>query len=243
MDNFPSLSIVIPAAGIGKRMQAKQAKQYLKINDKTIIEHTIERFVNLPFVSSVIVALAKDDLIFSTLNISEHAKVVTVDGGKERADSVLSGLSHAKQNNSKWVMVHDAARPCVDENDIVNLYQSCLNKDSAGILATPVRDTMKIASNIETTKQDQAPAIPTISKTTDRSNMWHALTPQCAKVSELEQAIRSQLDSSGLVNKLITDEASALELSKLPVLLVQGSVKNIKITMPEDLELAQFYLS
>ena len=237
MVNLPELTIVIPAAGIGKRMQAAQAKQYLTLHGKTIIEHTIERFLNLPFVATVVVALAKDDVLFEQLTVAKHNKIVIVDGGKERADSVLNGLSYAEKQNSDWVLVHDAARPCVSSEDIINLYNTCIKSNSAGILASPVRDTMKrsVLSEIG--------ANVAISETVDRTNMWHALTPQCAKTAELKQAISSQVDDSGWVNKKITDEASALELAKKPVLLVEGSVKNLKVTMPEDLELAEFYLS
>ncbi|NVK23690.1 MAG: 2-C-methyl-D-erythritol 4-phosphate cytidylyltransferase [Gammaproteobacteria bacterium] len=235
MSELPKLTVVIPAAGIGKRMQANQAKQYLILKGKTILQHTVERFIDLPYVDTIVVAIANNDSKFSDLDIANHSKVTTVFGGKERADSVLQGLSVAQTNGSEWVMVHDAARPCVTQSDIDNLYRQCLTQNSAGILASPVRDTMKKAKLVTDSS--------TIAETIDRTDMWHALTPQCAKTSELKGAIESQLDANGLVNKQITDEASALELANKPVLLVTGSVKNIKITMPEDLELAEFYLT
>jgi len=233
MSQFPPLAVIIPAAGVGSRMQADKAKQYLTLGEKTILQHTVERFVNLDFVSRVYLPIAEHDDLFDKLPISSHAKVVKVLGGKERADSVLNGISRASIDGYDWVMVHDAARPCVTTKDITQLYINCLESSSAGILATPVRDTMKRSAG----KQN------IIEQTVDRNNLWHALTPQCAKAEHLQFALEQQLESTGLISKVITDEASALELAGFPVNLVQGSAKNIKITMPEDLELAQFYLS
>lgn len=232
MSHFPSLAVVIPAAGVGSRMQANKAKQYLTINDKTILQYTLERFINLSYVDKIYVSISPEDKLFGELSIASHPKIIKVDGGKERADSVLNGLKQAIKDNLKWCMVHDAARPCLLSKDIDNLYQTCLENGMAGILASPVRDTMKRGAN---------DAI-TIKQTVDRNNLWHALTPQCAPIQLLKDAIEQQLEPSGLVNKKITDEASALELAGESVQLVSGSVKNIKITLPEDLELAEFYL-
>lgn len=233
MRQFPSLAVVIPAAGIGKRMQADKAKQYLTIHNKTILEHTLECFIELDFVTHIYVSVSQSDELFSSLPVSNSEKVIRVSGGKERADSVLNGVIEAQKDNHQWLMVHDAARPCVSVEDIKSLYQHCLEQNQAGILATPVRDTMK---------RSQAGS-PLIASTEDRNGMWHALTPQCAMVEQLYQSLNHKLEEGGLVSNLITDEASALELAGYPVNLVQGSVKNIKITLPEDLELAEFYLS
>ena len=233
MRQFPPLAVVIPAAGVGSRMQADKAKQYLTIGHKTILQHTLECFVTLPFVEQIYVSVSESDQRFATLDITRSDKVIRVKGGKERADSVLNGVTQAQQDGHQWVMVHDAARPCVSTEDIESLYQTCLEQNEAGILASPVRDTMKRSQT-----QNQ-----TIATTIDRNGMWHALTPQCAKVEQLHLALRQKLQSDGLISKAITDEASALELAGYPVHLVQGSVKNIKITLPEDLELAEFYLS
>lgn len=233
MRQFPPLAVVIPAAGVGSRMQADKAKQYLTIHNKTILEHTLECFIDLDFVCQVYVSVSDTDDLYATLPTTNLSKVKQVSGGKERADSVLNGIRHAKKDGSEWVMVHDAARPCVSKQDIENLYTKCIEQNEAGILATPVRDTMKRSFS-----KSQI-----IEKTLDRNNMWHALTPQCASVEQLYTALTLGVGNSGLVSKNITDEASALELAGFPVNLVQGSVKNIKITLPEDLELAEFYLS
>lgn len=232
MSQFPPLAVVIPAAGVGSRMQAGQAKQYLTLHDKTILEHTVNRFLALDFVKKIYLPVSDTDQMFAQLPLASIDKVVRVPGGKERADSVLNGLKQATSDGCDWVMVHDAARPCVSEEDIRSLYQVCLDKNHPGILATPVRDTMK-RSNADNG----------ITATVDRNGLWHALTPQCSKASDLQVALEQQLQADGRVSKVITDEASALELAGYPVNLVQGSVKNIKITLPEDLELAEFYLS
>ncbi len=225
-------SVVIPASGVGKRMQASMAKQYLPLLDKTVIEHTINCFLNSPEVDEVVVVIAKDDTHFSQLSISKHPKVQTVIGGKERANSVYNGVKYLVEKQRQWLMVHDAARPCLEQQDIINLAQHCFSHDCSGILATPVRDTMKrtkLGTNI-------------IDKTEDRNNLWHALTPQCAKVSELYQAFTQHISDTGAVNSMITDEASALELAGKSVKVISGSAKNIKITQPEDLDLAEYYL-
>lgn len=225
-------SVVIPASGIGKRMNSTVAKQYLRLSGKTVLEHTIDCFLQLPQVEEIVVAIAAHDETFSQLPISSHHKVNVVIGGKERANSVLNGLEYLHNKQSQWVMVHDAARPCLEQSDILKLIQQCVQSNSAGILATPVRDTMKrsiVNSQL-------------IDKTEDRNNLWHALTPQCSKVSVLFQALNSQVSDSGDINSKVTDEASALELAGHGVALISGSAKNIKITQPEDLELAEYYI-
>ena len=230
---FPPLAVVIPAAGIGKRMQADVTKQYLKLDDQTILEHTIRAFTALPFVELVVVAIAPHDTVFSTLAIAKHKKLVTVEGGQERAHSVLSGLKYLIEQDMKWVMVHDAARPCVLSRDIQALYTRCIDNNASGILATKVRDTMKRA----VTGTDK------IATTVEREDLWHALTPQCSKIATLYRALSQAFDQTGAVSPEITDEASALERAGETVYLVEGSVRNIKVTHPEDLPLAKIFIS
>lgn len=226
-----SLAVIIPAAGIGKRMQSSRPKQYMNLGTTTVIEHTISRFLALPFVTRIVVVVAEYDQVFATLDCAKHDKVTTVIGGKERADSVLAGVQWVASQGFEWVMVHDAARPCVKPYDIENLFQTCITDQTAGILAVKVKDTMKHA--IAGTKQ--------IDKTVDREHLWHALTPQCAPVARLLEALEKQLDN-GQVNSMVTDEASALELSGEKVNLIASSGMNIKITEPEDLLLATLYI-
>ncbi len=142
---------------------------------------------------------------------------------------MLSGLNYVSaQLPCEWVLVHDAARPCVTLNDIDRLIDVCCAHPTGGILASPVRDTMKRAN-----KENN------IDHTVDREALWHALTPQMFKTPQLTRALADALQQG----VAITDEASALEwLGETPA-LVQGSANNIKITQPEDLALAEFYLS
>tara|TARA_Y100001956_G_scaffold68963_1_gene71931 strand:+ start:5032 stop:5739 length:708 start_codon:yes stop_codon:yes gene_type:complete len=229
-DLTPSAIVaIVPAAGVGSRMQADRPKQYLTIEGKTVLEHTVEKLLSHSLISRVIVAISEGDPYYPRLALSQRADVIRVPGGKERADSVLSGLSYVSLHKlSDWVMVHDAARPCVSLNDIDSLIAQSITHDCGAILASPVRDTMKRANG----QQE-------IDHTVEREALWHALTPQMFKTEQLTQALSSAL-SEGVA---ITDEASALEwLGESPA-LVKGSADNIKITQPEDLALAEFYLT
>jgi 2-C-methyl-D-erythritol 4-phosphate cytidylyltransferase len=197
------------------------------------LDHTLSVFIELDFVDAIYVAISAGDEYFPSLRYATHHKVTVVEGGKERADSVLNGLNQLVNQSFDWVMVHDAARPCVLAQDIAQLYKTCIEQDSAGILASPVRDTMKRGNG----------SSQRIDHTVDRTDLWHGLTPQCAKVEQLHSALTSQLDEQQNMNPAVTDEASALEMSGIEVMIVEGSASNIKITHPDDLQLAGFYLS
>ena len=137
----PRVVAVIPAAGVGSRMQADRPKQYLTINGKTILEHTIDALLHHPLIDEVIVAISPGDGYFDRYGLRDKP-IHVVDGGKERADSVLNGIVNLGEND--WALVHDAARPCIEESDISALLELMSTDDvSGGILATPVRDTMK----------------------------------------------------------------------------------------------------
>ena len=227
----PRVVAIVPAAGVGSRMQADRPKQYLKINGKTILEHTIDSLTSHPLIDSVIVAISKDDVFFETLGL--HRKPVSViEGGKERADSVLNGI--LQLNDTDWALVHDAARPCVDERDITNLMQVIDDTSvTGGILATPVRDTMK-RLNASLSSGDKN----VIAHTEERVGLWHALTPQLFPAALLRKALNEGLAKG----ENITDEASAMELAGYKVAMINGSPANIKVTHPADLPLASFYL-
>jgi len=220
-----NLSVVIPAAGIGKRVGATIPKQYLKLLGKTIIEHSLSPFLVHPEISRVIVSLAGNDQWFKSLAIASHPKIEMVIGGAERVDSVLSALNIIDEND--YVLVHDAARPCLQVDDINKLISAVKNKQQGAILASKVRDTMK--------RSDPHNEIVT---TVERDNLWHALTPQMFLNKQLIKAIKSSKQP-----EKITDEASALEMSGLPVTIVEGRSDNLKVTREEDLKLAAFYLS
>lgn len=225
----PLVVAVIPAAGIGSRMQADRPKQYLCLAGKTILEHTVELLLSHSNIDSIVIAVSPKDTFIHQLAIATHDKVTLVEGGAQRADSVLSALTRLPENC--WALVHDAARPCVAIEDIDRLLTVTNDvKVVGGILATPVRDTMKRA-----TDDSQAPLI---SHTESRDALWHALTPQLFPANELKTALTQALDEGATV----TDEASAIEYMGGKVALINSNPANIKITHPADLPLAEFYL-
>ncbi len=234
--NSQKVWVVIPAAGIGKRMQSDIPKQYLKINNKTILEHTLNCFATHSKIAGIIVVLNTDDFYWKKIKLSSDSSlpIYTVEGGKERSDSVMQGLDYLlmveQLAEDSWVMVHDAARPCLLEKDIDTLLASREKSISVGaILASPVRDTMKRAK----------PATTQIDKTESRQDLWHALTPQLFRIGELKNALETCLEK-GIT---VTDEASALESMGGQIELVEGNSTNLKVTQPEDLELAKLLLS
>jgi 2-C-methyl-D-erythritol 4-phosphate cytidylyltransferase len=231
--SLSSVWVVIPAAGVGSRMEAETPKQYLKIEGKTILEHTLSCFINHPHVAGIIVALSSDDPYWNQLNIkSITTPIYTVEGGAERSDSVEQALEYLrvleKLDDDNWVMVHDAARPCVSQLDIDALLEIRSSESVGGILATPVRDTMKRSFS------DQAK----ISHTESRENLWHALTPQLFKLGPLMRALEFCKNKSIAV----TDEASAFEALGEHPQLVNGGHENIKVTYPSDMQYAAFIL-
>jgi 2-C-methyl-D-erythritol 4-phosphate cytidylyltransferase len=218
---------VVPAAGVGKRMNADRPKQYLELAGKTVIEHTLLRLLQADVFAAVAVAISEEDPYWSELSVASHEKIIRAKGGKERADSVLSGLQAIRElaADDDWVLVHDAARPCITSSDIHHLIDTLVNDDVGGILALPSADTLK---NVQSNN---------ILGTLDRSHIWRALTPQMFRYRSLKTALELAVG-----NPAITDEASALELQGLQPKIVEGRPDNIKITRPEDLALAQFFM-
>lgn len=229
MTAIPAIATVIPAAGVGKRMKADKPKQYLPLCGLTVLEQTLRRLKQVAALQQFYLALSPDDPYFPTLPLATDPQIQRLDGGAERANSVLNALVQIDATAFPWVLVHDAARPVVRVSDIELLIDSCIESNQGGILATPVRDTMKRA----------ATAIKhTVDHTVDRAGLWHAYTPQLFPTALLRDALQQAL-AQGVA---ITDEASAMEWAGVPVLLVQGHADNIKITQAEDLALAAFYL-
>jgi 2-C-methyl-D-erythritol 4-phosphate cytidylyltransferase len=218
---------VVPAAGVGKRMQSDRPKQYLELAGKTVIEQTLARLLGSEVFSAIAVAVSVEDPYWPELELSRHPQVVTAPGGKERADSVLSALKslHGRADENDWVLVHDAARPCITSEDIHKLIDTLVDDDIGGILALSSHDTLKDVQG------------DAIVGTLDRRHIWRALTPQMFRYRMLKTAL---IEAEG--NPAITDEASALELKGLKPKIVEGRPDNIKITRPEDLALATFYL-
>lgn len=227
MSNSPVFWAVVPAAGVGKRMQADRPKQYLPLTHATVIDHSLSRLIDSNLFDAVAVAISDEDPYWSLLAISAHQKIITAPGGKERADSVLSALNvlSDKANAHDWVLVHDAARPCITPADIHKLVGQLKQDDVGGILALSSHDTLKQVNG------------NSIEHTIDRCQIWRALTPQMFRYGMLKQALEQTIG-----NPSVTDESSALELMGFSPKIVEGRPDNIKITRPEDLPLAQFYM-
>jgi 2-C-methyl-D-erythritol 4-phosphate cytidylyltransferase len=220
---------VIPAAGVGKRMKADRPKQYLMLGKRTVLQQTIAIFEQHPQIAGIVVIVTKGDPYWAELHVETNKPLLVADGGTERCHSVLNGLELLQHHaaDSDWVLVHDAARPCLRQEDIDHLIAELQQEDVGGILAVPVRDTMK---------RDDGTG--RISRTEERSGMWHALTPQMFPLGLLRGVLQRAL-ADGFE---VTDEASALEHAGLQPKLVEGHADNIKITRPEDLALAAFFL-
>ncbi|GGB52947.1 2-C-methyl-D-erythritol 4-phosphate cytidylyltransferase [Oceanisphaera marina] len=214
---------IVPAAGVGSRMAADRPKQYLTLAGSTVLEQTLMRLLEHPAIGQIIVATAEQDPWFSQLLLARHPRILRVNGGRERADSVLNALQEVETGQ---VLVHDAARPCLRRADLDAVMTAGLHPQGA-ILASRVRDTMK--------RGNGQGAIAT---SVSRDELWHALTPQCFATASLQQALTEALAAGAT----ITDEASAMEWAGFHPQLVEGRSDNIKITRPEDLALAGFFL-
>ncbi len=218
---------VIPAAGSGRRFGGATPKQYLNLLNKPIMLHSIDRIFALPLAGCV-VAISDDDHIAKTLNY-EHAQAIQfVVGGAERMDSVLAGLVFLQDRAAPddWVLVHDVARPCITAQSLNRLFETLKNDPVGGILATPVRDTLK--------KAQLGHHVATVS----RENLWQAQTPQMFRFGLLRDALTAAKNQS----LQVTDEASAMELAGFPIQLVEGRMDNIKVTYSDDLALAEVIL-
>jgi len=220
---------VVPAAGVGSRMASNIPKQYLKICQKTVLEHTLNALLDHPAINGVVVAVSKGDPYWQEINITSEKRIIQADGGKERCHSVYNGLTAIEDivEPDDWVLVHDAARPCLRYNDIDKLINDLSASSINRLLAVPIRDTLK-----------KAQADHLVSQTIDRTGLWHAQTPQMFRYGLLKSALLQALNS----NVIVTDEASAVENYGHKPRLIEGHTDNIKITLPEDLDLAEHYL-
>lgn len=224
----PRIFAVIPAAGTGSRFAAGEAKQYAPLLLTTVLERSAAALLALPTLQKLVIAIHAEDTRAVSLPRLQHTKIQFVMGGAERADSVLAALE-TLQNvaaENDWVLVHDAARPCLTEKDLQRLVE-CLVQDAVGgILAIPAIDTLKQVSK------------HVIVHTIDRQTIWQAQTPQMFRFGLLLHALQSARKERFVV----TDEASAMEAAGHVVKIVEGARSNIKVTYPEDLALAAFYL-
>ncbi|KJH63046.1 2-C-methyl-D-erythritol 4-phosphate cytidylyltransferase [Acinetobacter calcoaceticus] len=219
---------VIPAAGSGSRFSKTELKQYQYIQDRTVLEHTIRRISQLPL-NGYVLAIGTQDTFAQTLAFQNMDNAHFCTGGAERVHSVLNALNHLLNfaDENDWVLVHDAARPCVTIDCLNALVAKAVESNDSAILAIPVRDTLK-----------QVKTGDHIDKTVSRDSLWQAQTPQITKIGKLKKAIEHALEN----NVTITDEASALEYMGETVRVVMGRSDNIKITYPDDLELARLIL-
>ncbi len=222
-----ALWCVVPAAGKGLRVGGDVPKQYLPLNDRTVIQCTLDRLSQLP-TEAIIVPVAENDVRAGVLDYRDATLIRFVNGGAERADSVLAGLEAIAHQaaDDDWVLVHDVARPCVRINDIEQLLSTIATHPVGGLLANRVRDTMKRGNGDE------------VAETISRDHLWHALTPQVFRYGLLRDALLSAR-AEGTV---VTDESQAIELQGEKPLLVEGARDNLKITYPEDLQLAEAFL-
>ena len=224
----PKIWAIIPAAGSGSRFSQHELKQYQMISGQTVLQHTVSHLNQLPL-SGYVLAINPHDSVAKTLDFMHSDKLHFCTGGKERVDSVLQALNYLSQMAAPndFVLVHDAARPCVTFECLDALLNTAQQENCSAILAIPVRDTLK---RVEKSNN--------ITETVPRDGLWQAQTPQISKLGLLKSAIETSLQQ-GIV---ITDEASALEFIGEKVKVVQGRSDNIKITYPDDLELAQLIL-
>ncbi len=225
---IPAFWVVMPAAGSARRMGANATpKQYLPLRGATVIEYALRPFLARSECAGIVVVLSAADTHWRSLRIASDARIAVASGGDERVDSVRCGLEalSSRAQSRDWILVHDAARPCLSTDDLQRLLEALSDDEVGGLLAAPVVDTLK-----------RVDATGRVSATIDRASLWHALTPQMFRYEILVRA----LASCGVTT---TDEAQAIEALALHPKLVQGSADNLKITVPADLTRAERILA
>jgi 2-C-methyl-D-erythritol 4-phosphate cytidylyltransferase len=210
-------------------MGAGLPKQYLQLLGRAVIAHALDRLAGHPRIAGSVVVLAREDRYWDALAPAPLPRPRRVDGGAERHHSVLNGLEALVNDAAAddWVLVHDAARPCVRREDVDRLMDVLADHPVGGLLGLPVRDTMK-----------RADADGGVRETVSREGLWHALTPQMFRFGLLRSALREAVAGG----RLVTDEAQAMELAGHTPRIVEGSPDNIKVTHPRDLALAELFL-
>lgn len=221
----PKTTIVslICAAGVGSRMKLGHPKQYMTLGNAPMLLHTVRALKRVERIDDIVLVVSPTDPYIDELadRLPDGVRILRC-GGRERAESVVNGLIAAAFPRDAWVLVHDAARPCVRPAEVGQLIDAVLSDDSVagGILAAPVADTIK-----------RADANGRIVQTVPRDDLWRAATPQMFRVHELIDALSGDLTG-------VTDEASAMERLGRPVRIVRGRTTNIKVTEPTDAVLA-----
>jgi 2-C-methyl-D-erythritol 4-phosphate cytidylyltransferase len=225
--------VLIPAAGVGRRFGGQVPKQYLELGGRMVIDHVLTLFVEHPAIAGCVVALGAEDGWWASTEHAGHPAVLRAEGGAERCHSVANGLARlaaeAGADDADWVLVHDAARPCLHPEDLDRLIAELAGEAVGALLAIPVHDTVKLSGEGRGAR---------VERTVPRQQLWRAFTPQAFRIGLLRRAL-AEAEAQGLV---VTDDASAIELLGLQPRLVECRSDNIKITRPEDLPLARFYL-
>lgn len=225
----PSYSAIVPAAGSGRRFGSSTPKQYLPLHGASVMEHTLHLLLSIEQLQRIVVVVSADDVRWRELPVFADSRIVTAIGGSERCHSVHNGLEKLSELNAAtdWVLVHDVARPCCLRADIEKLMLHLQPHPVGGLLAVPASDTIK---RVDSAQQ--------IEETVDRAWLWQAQTPQLFRFHVLHDALNHCLG----LGMHVTDEAQAVEALGWQAQVVEGSRRNIKITRPEDLALAEFFL-
>ncbi len=220
---------IIPATGVGNRMQADRPKQYLTLQGKTILEYTLDKLLGHPAVSGAVLILHSQDAYWTDLNYRHDKTLLIANGGEQRHHSVYNGLQVLQQHLQQdcYVLIHDAVRPFVRHQDLDILMKSVQAGDDGALLAAPVADTLKL---VDESKM--------VSKTISRQGLWRAFTPQAFRLELIMQALQQVISS----NQVITDDASAMELAGFHPQIVEADSMNLKITHPNDLVIAEWLL-
>ncbi len=219
---------VVPAAGTGQRMGAGVAKQYLPLLGRPLLVHALEPLLASPRIEAVVLVVAADDSRWAEVAPAD-ARLMSATGGAERCHSVLNGLLRLADRAAPddWVLVHDAARPCLSHDELEALFIALERDPVGGLLAVPLADTLKAADENGR-----------VQRTVSRDRLWRALTPQMFRYGLLRDALAAAIEGGVMV----TDEAAAMEHAGHRPALVAGRAANMKVTGPDDLALAEAVL-
>jgi 2-C-methyl-D-erythritol 4-phosphate cytidylyltransferase len=222
----PEFHAMVPAAGSGSRMGGELPKQYLPLAGRPMLYHTLAALCECAEIATVFVVLAPGDALFHSHDWSRFGDKLQplYCGGVTRAQSVTNGLLAAELEADDWVLVHDAARPCLAQADLQKLLAELRDDEIGGLLAVPVADTLK-----------RADMNHRVARTEDRAGLWQAQTPQMFRAGLLLRALQSAPQ--------VTDEASAVEAMGLQPKLVESGQANFKVTYPQDMKLAELILN
>jgi 2-C-methyl-D-erythritol 4-phosphate cytidylyltransferase len=223
----PRYWAVIPSAGGGSRMGMGRPKQYLPLCGRTLIEWSIGPFLDAGWIDGVVVVLARGDSEFAKLSLARHPKLLIAIGGASRAESVLAGLvavdTHRTNRDAPvYALIHEASRPCLIVEDLERLREEA-SDEHGGLLALPLNETLK--------RESRERAVATV----EGHELWRAQTPQLFRADLLRSALKAVGDSA--------DESDAMERAGHKPHLIRGRDSNLKVTYPEDLQLAEFWLS